>query len=135
MKIRKILWMGALALAISACKPAENKTGTETTPTPVVDPIAAEQPAPDGGNAMQTLKGTYVTTEVGDYVHAVIKGEDNTEYSFYISADFPEARSAEMMEGLWDGKAVKAQWRKVEKDIPEAGGVMEVDELVALEAI
>ena len=134
MKIQQFLWIGTLAIGLSACKPATSTTasGADSTAKPVVDPMPpAEQPKA----ALETLTGTYVTTEIGDYVHAVIKGDDNTEYSFYLSEDFPEARSAEMGEGLWDGKAVKVQWRKVERDIPEAGGRIEIDELVSIEAI
>jgi hypothetical protein len=135
MKIRQLLWMGTLALAVSACKPAETKSDTpaDSTATPVVDPVPPADLPPSA--ALETLTGTYVTTEVGDYVHAIIKGDDKQEYSFYLADDFPEARSAEMTEGLWDGKAVKAQWRKVTRNIPEAGGDMEIDELVSIEAI
>jgi hypothetical protein len=133
MKFRLYLWVMALGIALSACKPAtSSSTSTDSTPKPVVDPVP---PADQPKAVLETLSGTYITTETGDYLHAVIKGDDNTEYSFFLSEDFPEARVPEMMEGLWDGKAVKVQWRKVERDIPEAGGRIEIDEIVSIEAI
>jgi hypothetical protein len=81
------------------------------------------------------LTGTYIATEQGDYFHAAIKGDDGTEYSFFFAPDLSEARADELVAGMYDGKKVKATWRKTERDIPEAGGMMEVDELVDIEAI
>jgi hypothetical protein len=133
MKISPLLCFALLATVLQACQPAANSTATDKPPTPVVDPVApTEQPAASG---LKTLQGTYLTTEVGDYLHARIQGDDKVAYSFFLSEDFPEARSAEMMEGMWDGKAVKVQWRKIKRDIPEAGGFIEVEEMVSIEAI
>lgn len=125
--------MAGLALVMGACK---QSTAAEpsTPPAPVADPV---RPSDDAAqtSGLETLIGTYVTTEQGDYMHAVIKGEDGTEYSFFLANDFPEARVAELSEGLWDGKRVKVQWRKTERDIPENGGKTEIDELVSIEQL
>jgi hypothetical protein len=132
MKIRNLFFMAMLAVALGACnKPAT--TEATTTPTPAVN---LEAPAADApATKLETLTGTYIATEQGDYFHAAIKGDDGTEYSFFFAPDLSEARADELVAGMYDGKKVKATWRKTERDIPEAGGMMEVDELVDIEAI
>ena len=134
MKISHLLIFAALGLGLSACnKPAaaeENKA-----PTPIVDPVGpTESGVPANTAAVNTLVGTYTSTEQGDYMHANITGEDGKDYSFFFAPDLDPARSDEMVEGLWDGKKITCTWRTANRDIPESGGMMELEEIVSIEA-
>lgn len=137
MKLNNFLALTAAAFVMTACSPKTETTAssTDTTKTQAETPATPEAKAGATEGQIQTLTGTYTETEEGDYYHALVKGEDGTDWSFFFAPDLDEARSGEMIEGLWNGKKVKVGWRKAERDIQEAGGMMELDEIVSIEAL
>ncbi len=81
---------------------------------------------------LQTLQGTFVGVEVGDYYHLQIEDVKGQQRSFYMTEDpsfEPFIEQPESNKGL----SVQVRWHTTEKDIPEAGGMMTVDEAVSIQ--
>jgi hypothetical protein len=95
---------------------------------PVVEQPAASNP---GAGQIQTLKGTFTNIEMGDYAHFNMVDEQGVDRSFFVAPDMPEAEYALFEGGKNDGKKVEITWRTIERDIPEAGGKMGVEEVVS----
>ena len=78
--------------------------------------------------------GTVQKVEVGDYYHLIIKDSKGKQQSYFMGND-------KSFEGLvkkpqaYNGKKVRVHWRTINKDIPEAGRKMKIDEATRVEWI
>lgn len=92
----------------------------------------SEKPAPDGDE--QTIRGTFQSLDMGDYMHFNMLDEAGEELSFFVM-EVPADEIAPFEQGGMEGKSVEVKWRKVTRDIPEAGGEMEIEELTSVKVL
>lgn len=74
--------------------------------------------------------GTFKEISWGDYPHFVMTDKKGNEISFFCTdacGPFMDAPKK------FEGKKVRVRWREIEKYIPEAGGVLPIREIVAIE--
>ena len=76
----------------------------------------------NGPTGKQVLRGTFVETQEGDYVHLVIKDQAGNVRSFFIAPDMPASVWEPFATREHQGKAVEVTWERVRRFIPEAGG-------------
>lgn len=82
--------------------------------------------------AESVLTGVIKEIQVGDYYHIVIKDGKGKEHSFFVGKDKSFDGIVEKPE-KFKGKKVRLHWHTIKKDIPEAGGPMQIDEATKLE--
>lgn len=84
--------------------------------------------------AEPVLTGIVKNVEVGDYYHILIQDSKGKEHSLFLgnhkSFDPIVAKPA-----AYKGKKVRVHWRTVEKNIPEAGGKMKIEEATSIEVL
>jgi hypothetical protein len=85
-------------------------------------------PAPDKVKATRSLSGKFVGFEAGDYLHAVFAKGDGQEESFFLE------RGMEIFLVDHAKEPLELEVQTVETDIPEAGGITEIDRLHAVRA-
>lgn len=80
-----------------------------------------------------TVDGVFVGVEQGDYAHWKIKTKDGAERSFFVLQ--ADANIEKVLESPkpYEGKSCRVTWKKSMEEIPEAGGKMEIEQLVAVE--
>lgn len=78
-----------------------------------------------------TMKATFLGIEQGDYFHLNVKDDKGEERSFWISSDDSFKPFLDKPES-YAGKKVEVTWHRVKREIPEAGGEMEIDEAVSI---
>lgn len=78
------------------------------------------------------LTGTVREVQVGDYYHLVIRDGKGKDHSFFVGNHKSFDGIVEKPESF-KGKKVRVHWHTVEKEIPEAGGKMKIDEATSLE--
>lgn len=82
----------------------------------------------------QVLTGTFVELQFGDYAHLQVRTDKGEERSFWLSNDPSLVKVVENAES-YRGKRIKVHWHKVTKDIPQAGGAMELEEATRVELL
>lgn len=85
--------------------------------------------------ALRTSEGAFVSVEQGDYAHWNMRLKNGEEFSLFILR--PDA-SVEKVIGdpkRYRGKRCRVKWKKSTQNIPEAGGKIEVEEIVSVEWI
>ncbi|MEW6281886.1 MAG: hypothetical protein AB1758_24990 [Candidatus Eremiobacterota bacterium] len=82
----------------------------------------------------QTLVGTFVDLEWGDYAHITIRDARGEERSLWVGND-DSFKPVLEKPSAYKGKKVRVTWHTVTKDIPEAGGKMEIDEATSIELV
>lgn len=88
----------------------------------------AQEPATEKVKATKSLSGKFVGFEVGDYLHAVIARADGSEESFFLE------RGMEIFLVDQAQESLELEVQTVEADIPEAGGILEIDRIHAIRA-
>ncbi len=78
------------------------------------------------------LTGVIQKVEVGDYYHLIIKDAKGKEHNLFVG-DHKSFDPLVAKPTAYKGKKVRVQWHSVEKDIPEAGGKMKIDEATSIE--
>jgi hypothetical protein len=78
-------------------------------------------------------EGTFSGIEWGDYAHWMMRTTDGKELSFFVMR--PDASVEKVMKTpeKYVGKKCRVQWRKTVENVPEAGGEMELEEIVSVE--
>lgn len=82
----------------------------------------------------QKMEGTFVRIDQGDYSHLILKDQAGKERDFFLwnggkfdqLLDKPET---------YKGKRVQITWRNVTRNIPEAGGKMQLDEATSIRVL
>lgn len=78
------------------------------------------------------VTGVFLGIEEGDYAHWRMKDAKGNEVSFFILR--PEASVEAVLENpeKFVGKACQVTWKKSMEDIPEAGGEMEIEQIIGV---
>lgn len=85
-------------------------------------------------SADSLLTGTIQRLEMGDYAHLIVLDGKGKEHSFFVGNDKSFDKLVEAPE-KFKGRKVRVHWRSVEKEIPEAGGKMKIDEATSMELL
>jgi hypothetical protein len=94
--------------------------------------LAALQPDAPSSGKVQTAVGTFTSIEQGDYGHWQMTTETGKELSLFIlQADSSVDKVLEKPES-YAGKKCKVQWKRSKENIPEAGGDMDVDQILSV---
>lgn len=83
--------------------------------------------------AALTVVGVFLGVEQGDYMHWNIKTKEGNERSFFVLQ--ADAGIDKVLENPkpYHGKSCRITWKKSVEDIPEAGGRMEIEQVVSVE--
>lgn len=127
-----VLAMSLFSLSCGNSDTSAAQASGATTSEPATADPAPDKPAAEDG--INTVKGTFMSMDMGDYMHFNMRGDDGTELSFFVM-DTPEDQIAPFEQGGMEGKAVEVTWRKSTRNIPEAGGEMEIEELVSVKVL
>jgi hypothetical protein len=98
--------------------------------------VAALKKGKGAGNAKAAAKltdGTFLGVEEGDYFHWNMRTADRDEISYFILK--PDATVDKVLENpaAYAGKKCRVTWKKSNENIPEAGGKMEVEQVLSVE--
>ncbi len=93
------------------------------------------KPAGKKAAAAQTIEGTFVGVEQGDYAHWNMRVKGGDEASFFILS--PDASVEKVLEKpeAYAGKKCRITVKKSVENIPEAGGKTEVEQVLSVEWI
>lgn len=78
----------------------------------------------------QTLTGTFVRIEWGDYMHLYMTDDNMVEHTFFIK-QYPGLDP----ESLVAGQKIKVTWMNVDEFISEAGGSFNFDKITKIELV
>lgn len=78
------------------------------------------------------LTGTVREVQVGDYYHLVVRDAKGKDHNFFVGKDKSFDALVKNPE-KFKGRKVKVRWHTVEREIPEAGGKLKIDEATAVE--
>ncbi len=92
----------------------------------------ASPAAPAAAGAM--VEGVFTGIEEGDYAHWNIRTKDG-ERSFFILKPDASVEKALKDPKAHIGKTCRVKWKKSTEEIPEAGGKMEIEQIVSVEWI
>lgn len=81
----------------------------------------------------EVLMGVFTGVEQGDYFHWLLKTEDGRERSFFILHPTAEMNPAMDHPEKFKGMRCRIRWRSSMENLPEAGGDVKVDQIVAVE--
>lgn len=83
--------------------------------------------------AAKVTEGTFTGIEEGDYFHWNMKSKDGQQVSLFILK--PDASVDKVLENpeAYVGKKCRVTWKKNTENIPEAGGKMEVEQILSVE--
>jgi len=82
----------------------------------------------------RTLIGTFQSLEFGDYAHVQIADQKGEVHSFWLGNDHSLMKFVDNPQ-QYEGKPVKVHWHTVKRNIPEAGGEMEIEEATRIEVL
>ena len=85
------------------------------------------------GAKVQVTVGTFKGIDVGDYFHWNMTNEKGEEVSFYIWSGGDEIDKIAEKPEKYVKRKCRVTWQKKTRNIPEAGGNTEIDELVKFE--
>lgn len=83
--------------------------------------------------AAKLTDGTFLGVEEGDYFHWKMRTVDGDEVSYFILK--PDASVDKVIENpeAYTGKKCRVTWKKSTENIPEAGGKMEIEQILSVE--
>ncbi|MBS2038899.1 hypothetical protein JST97_28210 [bacterium] len=84
--------------------------------------------------ADSVLTGVIQNVEAGDYFHVVIKDAKGKEHSFFLG-NHKSFDPLVAKPNAYKGKKARVHWHSVEKNIPEAGGKMKIEEATSIEIL
>lgn len=84
--------------------------------------------------ADSVITGVIKEVEVGDYYHIILKDDKGKEHSYFLS-NHKSFDPLVNKPAAYKGKRVRLHWHSVEKEIPEAGGKMKIDEATSMELL
>ncbi|MBL9142922.1 MAG: hypothetical protein JNM99_04490 [Verrucomicrobiaceae bacterium] len=94
--------------------------------------VVADKGAPAAKKA-KTLEGTFLGIEQGDYFHWNMKTADGEERSFFILKPDESVNKMVDKPEAFVGKKCRITWKTSTENIPEAGGKMEVEQILSVE--
>jgi hypothetical protein len=86
-----------------------------------------------GKAVAKVLEGTFTGIEEGDYFHWNMTTKSGEERSFFILK--PDASVDKVLDkpAAYAGKKCRVTWKKSTENLPEAGGKMEIDQILSVE--
>lgn len=83
--------------------------------------------------ATKIAEGTFVRIEEGDYFHWNMKSNSGEALSFFIMK--PDASVDKVIDNpeAYVGKKCRVTWKKSTENLPEAGGKMEIEQILSVE--
>lgn len=81
----------------------------------------------------QTTAGKFVRVDEGDYFHWVMTDGSGEEVSFFILNPDASVESVLNEPESYVGRKCRITWKKSMEDIPEAGGKLEVEQVLSVE--
>ncbi len=124
-----------LSLLAGCRAPAPEAEPTVAEPTVASDlssglDSSASEPAaaPDKAKATRTSSGKFVGFEAGDYLHAVFVQSGGKKESFFLE------RGMEIFLVDHAKESLELEIQTIDTDIPEAGGITEIDRLHGIRA-
>ena len=81
--------------------------------------------------APKVLEGAFVGVEMGDYAHLQVRDDKGKIHEFFVGNDKSFMPFLDKPEA-YKNKRVRLEWHHINKQIPEAGGAMEIDEAVKI---
>lgn len=80
-----------------------------------------------------TIEGVFLGIEWGDYAHWTMSLGQKKEVSYFILQ--PDATVEKVLENPegFIGRKCRVVWKKTTEDLPEAGGQVEVEQMVSVE--
>lgn len=84
---------------------------------------------------VSTLTGTFVGVSMGDYAHLQVRDAKGQERSFFVLTGDKSFEPFLESPQNYRGRRIRLKWRRVERNIPEAGGPMEIDEAISIQLI
>lgn len=86
-------------------------------------PVAAEP---------EVFPCVFLGIETGDYFHLVVEDTEGIDRRFFVFRDDPSLRPFLENPEAHLGQEIEVLWQTSERDIPEAGGKMTVDEALSI---
>lgn len=80
----------------------------------------------------KTLSGTFQGIEQGDYFHWKMTDKKGNEHSFFILATDGSIDAVVDAPEKFVGKACSVKWKSSNVEIPEAGGKMDIDQILSV---
>ena len=105
----------------------------EPAPAAIVRTTQAETTLADKADKVKILEGTFVRIDEGDYFHWVLKTTNGQERTFFILK--PDASVDNVLEAPegYVGKKCRITWKASQEQIPEAGGKIEIEQVLSVE--
>lgn len=82
---------------------------------------------------IQTAEGVFLGIEEGDYPHWQMKTADGKELSFFILKSDATIDPVLERPKRFKGRRCRVQWKRSKEDIPEAGGKIELEQVLSVE--
>lgn len=83
--------------------------------------------------AFKTTSGTFTGIEEGDYAHWNMKTEKGEEMSYFILQPDGSIEKVLVNPKSFVGKKCVVKWKASKENIPEAGGKIDVEQVVSVE--
>jgi hypothetical protein len=83
--------------------------------------------------ALTTTTGTFLGIEEGDYFHWEMKTAAGEEVSYFILRPDKSVEKVSENPAAYVGRKCTVKWKTTKEKIPEAGGEMEVEQVVSVE--
>lgn len=83
--------------------------------------------------ATSTIEGTFVGIEEGDYFHWKMRTKSGEEVSYFVLRPDAAVEKVTSNPKSYRGRACRVTIKKTTENIPEAGGKMEVEQIVSVE--
>src|SRR6187431_2030001 len=98
----------------------------------ILTPLSARAEKPSN---IQTDAGTFLYLEQGDYAHWFMRLSNGKKVSYYIL--HPDKSLKKVLKSPTNhmNQACRIQWKSSVEDLPEAGGKMQIDQILSVEWI
>ncbi len=83
--------------------------------------------------AGKVIEGTFTGIEEGDYFHWNMKTKSGEDASFFIMRPDDSVEKVTENPDKYVGKKCRVTWKKSTENIPEAGGKMEIEQILSVE--
>jgi len=120
------------SLLLSLTVPARPVLGEEQLPAAAAGAPVLKDKAPAKPKTALTAEGTFTGIEQGDYMHWKMHTKAG-DVSYFILK--PDASVEKVLKNPkpFTGRKCRITWKKTTENIPEAGGKMEIEQIVSVE--
>ncbi|TDU73271.1 hypothetical protein EI77_01740 [Prosthecobacter fusiformis] len=89
--------------------------------------------AASNAQAMQVLEGVFVGIEEGDYFHWNMRNSAGEDVSFFMLQPDASVEKVIASPEKFIGRKCQVTWKKSTENIPEAGGKMEIEQIISVQ--